>query len=154
MFLYKFNWHNKKYYKYDTDDVDLFSPMFDDNLHDNNVTHLNLSKRVCMYCNTCFPSRNKLFYHLSYMNINTKPYDDNESSTNMDEDRKDGYQSDKGEYGYEIKRIKSLNKIRRLHKKRRYWLIKKNVKRQKRNNKKRVMSDIINLLSEKLTIDT
>ena len=32
MFLYKFNWFTNKYYKYDTDDIDLFSPMFDDKL--------------------------------------------------------------------------------------------------------------------------
>lgn len=149
MFLYKFDWFTKKYYKYDTDDVDLFSPMFDDKLHDNDITPSNLSKRICMYCNTCFSSRNKLFHHLSYMNINTKPYNDN-----MDEDKNDEYQSDKGEYGYEMKRIKTLKKIDKLQKKRRYWLIKKNKKRQKRNIKKKNMSNIINLLTEKLNIHT
>ena len=153
MFLYKFNWFTNKYYKYDTDDVDLFSPMFDDKLHDNNVTHLNLSKRICMYCNTCFTSRNKLFHHLSFMNINTN-YNRYNESTNMDEDKNDGFQSDMGEYGYEMKEIKSLNKIRRIHKKRRYWLNKRNIKKQKRNTKRKNISDIINLLNEKLNIHT
>ena len=118
MFLYKFNWFTKKYYKYDTDEIDIFSPMFDEQIHNNDATPIRLDRKVCMYCNTCFVSRNKLFHHLSYMNINTRPLSDSNSMNMNDE----GYQSDKGEYGYEMSSLtKKLNKIKKLNKKRRYW---------------------------------
>lgn len=71
MFVYKYNNFEKKYYKYDTDNIDIFSPMFDEELHQNELTPYNLHRTICQYCNTEFSSRNKLFYHLKFMNIDT-----------------------------------------------------------------------------------
>lgn len=142
MFIYKYNCHTNKYYKYDNDDIDLFSPMFDDTLHNNNITYITLDRNICMYCNTCFSSRNKLFHHLSYMNINT-----NKVNTNME----DGYDSDKGDYGYELVK-KKIKKIKRIVKKRNYWYIKKNIKKHNRLIKKKNINDITNMLNNKLNI--
>lgn len=78
MYLIKYNPFSKKYYKYDTDEYDIFSPMFDAALHNNEMTPMCLSKTTCMYCNTEFASRNKLFYHLGFMGIDVfagKPKD-------------------------------------------------------------------------------
>jgi hypothetical protein len=141
MFIYKYNSFTKQYYKYEADDVNLFSPMFDNDIHDNNTTYISLHRNICMYCNTCFASRNKLFHHLSYMNINTKHSDED----TMD----DGYQSDKGDYGYELV-IK--NKKKSIIKKRNYWLVKKQIKKKKRIIKKKTINDITNMLSNKLNI--
>jgi len=72
MFVYKFNQFSNKFYKYDTDYVDIFSPMFDEDLHQNDLTPCNFHRTICQYCNTDFESRNKLFYHLKFMNIDTE----------------------------------------------------------------------------------
>lgn len=71
MFVYRFNDYTGSYYRYDMDDHDMFSPMFDESLHDNAVTPIYVpGSRVCGYCGTCFGSRNRLFYHLAFHNIN------------------------------------------------------------------------------------
>lgn len=69
MFVYKRNHHIEKNFRYDSDDVDLFSPMFDESLHNNSIGFACLHPKMCMYCHTLFPSRNKLFHHLGFMNI-------------------------------------------------------------------------------------
>jgi hypothetical protein len=145
MFIYKYNSYTKKYYKYDTDDVDLFSPMFDESIHDNDIVVTNIHpENVCVYCNTGFTSRNKLFHHLAYMNINTKNNDD------MNDNMNDDYESDKGDYGYEIMKIKKKNIKRR--KQQHYWIKKKQLKKQKRSIKKNNIDDITNMLNNKLVI--
>lgn len=72
MLIYRFNQYNKKYYCYDTVVHDLNSPMFDETLHDNLETPIVSDKTssVCSYCGTDFKKRNRLFYHLGFMNIN------------------------------------------------------------------------------------
>jgi hypothetical protein len=96
MFVYKYNDFTKKYYKYDSDDVDLFEPMFDEELHDNDMTPLVKHPTTCMYCNTKFSSRNQLFHHLGYMNIDIRCA----KSTTCDTDE---YNMDMGEFGFEPK---------------------------------------------------
>lgn len=72
MFLFKFNPFTQQYYKYDTDDVDIMNAMFDEQLHDNNITPVMYKKNICAYCHTCFSSRNSLFKHLGYMGIDIR----------------------------------------------------------------------------------
>jgi len=72
MFLFKFNPFTEEYYKYDTDDVDVLDQMFDEKLHDNNITPVIYTKTTCAYCHTCFSSRNLLFKHLGYMGIDIR----------------------------------------------------------------------------------
>ena len=102
MFVYRYNEYTKKYYKYDSDNVDLFDPMFDENLHDNELTLSPQHKTMCMYCNTKFSSRNQLFHHLGYMNIDICT----SNSNTVDE-----YNMDLGDYGLEPKRKNKRYKI-------------------------------------------
>jgi len=61
---------------YDTDMYDMFSPMFDEDLHpkDGNIDVFDKPefRRKCVYCNTEFTSRNQLFKHLAYMGLAIK----------------------------------------------------------------------------------
>lgn len=103
MFVYRYNEYTKKYYKYDSDDVDLFDPMFDEDLHDNNLTSKHNTK--CLYCNTEFHSRNQLYHHLGYMNIDIRK--DQEAE-------KDEYDIELGDFGIEPttkRRKKTSNSI-------------------------------------------
>ena len=70
MFLIKTNIWNGKTYQYDEDKYDIFTDMFDEKLHNNDITPLIINPYVCGYCQTIFSSRTKLFYHLGYMGIN------------------------------------------------------------------------------------
>jgi hypothetical protein len=97
MFVYKYNEYTKKYYKYDSDLVDLFDPMFDDDLHDNNLTPMTLLTKKCMYCNTEFSSRNQLFHHLGFMNIDIR-------NANFLLNYEDHHNSEMGEFGFEPKK--------------------------------------------------
>ena len=72
MHVFKYNEYTKKYYKYDADEVDLCDPMFDHDLHNNRLTPMTMHPKICMYCNKVFSSRNQLFYHLGYMNIDIR----------------------------------------------------------------------------------
>jgi hypothetical protein len=78
MFFYKVNPWNNKLYKYDSDEYDLFSPMFDHNLHINEKIPQIINPYVCGYCGTSFDSRNRLFYHLGYNGIDIKDQDHEE----------------------------------------------------------------------------
>lgn len=104
MFLYKFNEHTGKYYKYDTDDVNIFTPMFDESLHDNSWKPTIFCKRICMYCYHVFPSRNQLFHHLGFMNIDI--------TTKNDTPVENGYDIDMGDYGLEEKTTPTSSKRR------------------------------------------
>lgn len=70
MNVYRYNQYTGKHYKYNIDLVDTGHPMFDDSLHNNDITPDVVDSYTCAYCNTCFESRSKLFYHLGFMNIN------------------------------------------------------------------------------------
>ncbi len=78
MFIYRHNPYTNKYYTYDSDLYDIFSPMFDDTIHptDDNfdISYRTnpIYYRTCAFCNTKFRSRNQLFKHLAYMGINIK----------------------------------------------------------------------------------
>lgn len=74
MFIYHTNSHTGITYKYDHDEYDIFTPMFDRTLHDDNIDidPQWYYPKTCAYCDTTFPSRNKLFYHLGFMNIQTR----------------------------------------------------------------------------------
>ena len=72
MFVYKFNDYTKTYYRYDHDEHDMDTVEFDVTLHDNNLEVVPTCKTRCVYCGTEFTSRNKLFYHLGFMNIDIR----------------------------------------------------------------------------------
>lgn len=95
MFLYKYNQYTGKYYKYDMDDYDIMTPMFDETLHipdDQGMTWDTKSQTTCMFCGTTFDSRNKLFYHLGFMNIDIRK---------SGFDGTNEYDDDKGDFGME-----------------------------------------------------
>lgn len=71
MIVYNFNSFNGRYYCYDADKYDVGCEMFDWNLHDNAKTPQIENQLLCGYCGVQFVSRNRLFYHLGFMNINT-----------------------------------------------------------------------------------
>jgi hypothetical protein len=155
MFIYKFNCFTKKYYKYDKEKIDLFSPMFDEKLHDDNLIHIKLDnnsipvkldKHICMYCNTQFDSRNKLYHHLGFMNINTTNTTNINSLMIINNDHENiadnDYESDMGEYGYELKKKKNKKQG-----KKKYCLIKKKIKKEKNIN------NIISMFNAKLIIE-
>lgn len=78
MFVYNINKYNGITYKYDLDDYDIMNdPAFDETLHDNSIDVNSFSSLGhmynCAYCKQAFESRNKLFYHLGYMNIDIRP---------------------------------------------------------------------------------
>jgi len=62
-------WNHKTYEAY-TDESD----QFNQRLHNNDQLPQVIDPYVCGYCQTRFSSRNKLFYHLNFMNINTIDY--------------------------------------------------------------------------------
>ena len=104
MFLYKYNEYTKKYYKYDMDLYDIMSPMFDETIHvpnDQGMMWGSNNRNICHFCGTVFDSRNQLFYHLGYMNIDIrKPGIEIESS----------YDIEKGDFGMEPKPYKKRQK--------------------------------------------
>jgi hypothetical protein len=83
MIVSKFNKFTGKYYHYDLDDFDFFTPMFDESLHDDSFNaesiHAELldyeHKKVCSYCQTEFSSRNDLFKHLGYHGVDIRKPD-------------------------------------------------------------------------------
>lgn len=75
MFLIKKNPFDGKTYTFDTDEYDMFTDMFDESLHDNTLEPQIDNRMVCAYCQTCFLSRNKLFYHLGFMGIDVRKKD-------------------------------------------------------------------------------
>ena len=101
MFVYKFNKYTGKYYKYDTDDVDLFSPMFDEQLHpqdDEFEADYKLDPSfgmMCAFCQTEFETRSQLFKHLGYMGLNIR---------RATEESYSKYDIEKGEYGMVFKK--------------------------------------------------
>lgn len=132
MFIYKFNQHTKKYYKYDTDDVDIFTPMFDEGLHDNSIDPTAFHRHVCVYCNTAFSSRNKLFHHLGYMNIDIRP-----PHLQGTDDMMSGYDSDMGDYGFELKKKRKRHHKRKSYSRTRsYSVAKKRLKKSRQNDVK------------------
>lgn len=137
MFVYKFNNFTQKYYKYDTDDIDLFTDMFDENLHNNDITPMVCNPNQCMYCCTVFSSRNKLFHHLGFMNIDIR---------RKYEQYGNDYDSNMGDFGLEKKRWRK----RRMYKRNR-WLKYKLHNNFKKDCKKG-LKDLSNLFSNGLTI--
>ena len=87
MYIYKFNQFTGKHYKYDMDEYDIFSPMFDEGLHANQevVAGAVRDSMTCLYCHTEFPSRNQLFYHLGYHNVDIRKAGDTEEYNCDDE---------------------------------------------------------------------
>ena len=104
MFLYKFNPFTKKYYKYDTDEVDMFAPMFEETLHspgkvedmEQETSMFERRGSVCLLCNTDFESRNALFKHLGYMGIDIRTWSEKRGAWSMGE-----WNEDMGEFGLE-----------------------------------------------------
>lgn len=112
MIIYKLNKYNNRYYQYDLDDYDYMSPMFDEDLHNNDLTPTFVKKTtVCAYCHTAFSSRNKLFYHLGFHNIDIcKPKQEDTGN------HEDCMMGDYGVIFNKEKRFKSLFGIRKVKK--------------------------------------
>jgi hypothetical protein len=72
MFICKTNVWNGKSYTYDSDEYDMFTPMFDEQLHNNDHIAQIVNPYVCGYCQTSFESRSRLFYHLGFMGIDVR----------------------------------------------------------------------------------
>lgn len=72
MIVQKYNEYTKAHYKYDLNPSDFHTPMFDEDLHRGLQSCDMLDKTICAYCHTEFESRNKLFYHLGFMNIDIR----------------------------------------------------------------------------------
>jgi len=70
MLVIRTNPWNHKTYEANTDSSD----QFNQRLHNNDQLPQVIDPYVCGYCQTRFSSRNKLFYHLNFMNINTIDY--------------------------------------------------------------------------------
>lgn len=70
MNVYRYNQHTMKYYKYNIRDYNTEHPMFNEELHNNDITPCTLYHNTCAYCMTIFKSRTQLFNHLGFMNIN------------------------------------------------------------------------------------
>lgn len=75
MYVFRKNPFIQKHFRYDTDDVDIFTPMFDESLHDNETLPDQSCKYTCGYCQTLFQSRNQLFHHLGFMGIDIRKCD-------------------------------------------------------------------------------
>lgn len=91
MIVSRYNKYTGKYYHYDLDDYDYFTPMFDEGLHVDGLQddsfdmeaklHAEVHHmRTCLYCNTEFSSRNKLFKHLGYHGIDIRREDEDYDS--------------------------------------------------------------------------
>jgi hypothetical protein len=94
------------------DDWDLFTPMFDENIHNNDI-EINFYKRskVCSYCGTIFPSRNKMFYHLGFHNINTANITNNANIAKNNTEPMYDEDIELGDYGF-IEQTKHKKKKR------------------------------------------
>lgn len=80
MLVTRTNPWNHKTYEADVDSSD----QYNQRLHNNDQLPQVVDPYVCGYCQTRFCSRNQLFYHLNFMNINTIDYDaDAENSINI-----------------------------------------------------------------------
>ena len=71
MYKHHRNPHNGKYYRVNTESIKHFNEYtFNKTVHNNDSYPMIVDPYVCGYCDTCFQSRNKLFYHLGFMGIN------------------------------------------------------------------------------------
>lgn len=70
MLVTRTNPWNHKTYEADVDSSD----QYNQRLHNNDQLPQVVDPYVCGYCQTRFCSRNQLFYHLNFMNINTIDY--------------------------------------------------------------------------------
>ena len=67
--IYKLNKYTGKYYKYSINEYNMYSDMFNEFLHNNDIEPDIVDNHTCGYCKTSFNSRNQLFHHLGFMNI-------------------------------------------------------------------------------------
>lgn len=141
MIISSYNTFTQKYYEYDTDEVDESSPMFNKDLHNNDiVVQWNYPhKTTCAYCNTMFQSRNKLFNHLGYMGIDIRikgmDVDDNEYK----------------QYCNEKKRIKNKQYWKRKYGRKSIWKSNKNKFKIQKENKKQISSLALSMAMVNLT---
>lgn len=71
--IFNYNPFMCKYFSKTISNDDLLTPEFNVNLHQNQFRPHITSRNQCGYCFTMFESRNKLFHHLNFMNIDTRP---------------------------------------------------------------------------------
>ncbi len=127
MFLYKYNKYTGKYYQYDMDFYDMFSPMFDDFLHpdhDNFEINYHMDPEyalTCAFCGTKFNTRTQLFKHLAYMGININKKKKNHVSsftkraeTTLAAATVSHFNASKGDCGYFVKEQKQKDDMIRL----------------------------------------
>lgn len=71
--IFRQNNYNKKVYNYYKCEIDN-SIKWDQNVHTNYaIQYPDYSPLECGYCGFFFESKNRLFYHLGFMNIDTRP---------------------------------------------------------------------------------
>lgn len=63
---------DRRFYTQSVNDFDPHVSTYNKEIHNNDLTPCTMNPYTCGYCLTTFPSRNRLFYHLEVMNINTK----------------------------------------------------------------------------------
>lgn len=140
MFVYRYNPFLKKYFRYDVGEYDAHEGKFDERLHINEHDPMELPRQQCSYCGYNFDSRNKLFHHLAFMGIDTRKnkgtvYKEGEC------DEADEYNSEMGDFGFEmtLNRLRDHNK-RRSKRRRRDWYRRRHA--MKNIAKKRRVADI------------
>jgi hypothetical protein len=93
--MYKYNAFTRSYYMYDSDEHDICSEMFDESLHDNESEPPFVGRLTCGYCQTRFLTRNRLFHHLGYMNIDIR-----KNKTDDVMVVEDTYNEEMGDFGF------------------------------------------------------
>ena len=71
-FIYRVNDHDLKIYKIPLNEFDSNLSDYDTVLHSIQHDWITPARNTCMYCEAEFDSRNKLFQHLGFMNVNIK----------------------------------------------------------------------------------
>ncbi len=69
-YVYSVNDHDLKIYKVPLSDFDSNHSEYDSVLHSIHQEWIAPARNICMYCEAEFESRNKLFQHLGFMNVN------------------------------------------------------------------------------------
>lgn len=128
MLVTRTNPWNHKTYEADIDSSD----QYNQRLHNNDQLPQVVDPYVCGYCQTRFCSRNQLFYHLNFMNINTIDYN-KEYEADVETETK--------------KNINIIKKKRKLKK----WQQRREKKTEIRYEKRRKLNDV-QLTISKLSI--
>jgi hypothetical protein len=135
MQVYRFNDYTQTYFKYNIFEYDEKAHMFDESLHNNDFTPGYFHPRICIYCGAEFDSRNQLFKHLGFMNIDIRK--SNGIGLSL-------YDAEMGDFGMSLD-IPKLKRTRR-HRRYDYYRITKRHRRRKNKKKGTALDPITNLM--------